>query len=74
MVFLIIRNPTVITFYDNIGEEVHIDVTAIQIVTKPIVPFTKRIVPAPIIVREVINSYKSVFKVLKDCINFVNFT
>ena len=59
------RNTTVITFYDMIEEEVNTDVTTIQIVAKLIVPFTERILTAAVKVREIINSYICVFKVLK---------
>jgi hypothetical protein len=57
MVLLIGRNTTVITFYDVIEEEVITDVTAIQIVTKLTVLFTKRILTTALKVREVMNSY-----------------
>ena len=65
MVLLINRNTTVITFSDMIEEELNTDVTAIHIVTKLTVPFTKRVLTTALKVREVINSYISVFKVLK---------
>ena len=41
------------------------DVAATQTVTKFTVPFTKRILTTALQVREVINSYICVFKVLK---------
>lgn len=65
MVPLVSRNNTVTTFCDIIEAEVNTDLTAIRIVAKLTVPFTKRILTTALKVREVINSYICVFKVLK---------
>jgi hypothetical protein len=62
---LVSRNNTVTTFCDIIEAEVNTDLTAIRIVAKLTVPFTKRILTTALKVREVINSYICVFKVLK---------